>query len=149
MTRKPWLVACIAIFAAAPALAKSTPAKPLNLNLPLQFSRPSASATHGTAKPTPTSKPKPHVANPARTWKPPVPPPYAFMPACNNKAYKKPHMFGSAGIGVFSGSDIEGNYETGTVSVAKALGSCSHPSGGITFSLGFGRETINGPGWPP
>lgn len=144
MTLKPWLVACAAIFAATPALAQSSPAKPLNLNLPLQLTPSAASTTHGAAKFAPASTRRQHGARPDDTRGTDIQPPYAYLPACNDKAYKRARVFGSAGLGAFSGSHIEGNYQTGTVGIAKALGSCDHPSGGITFSFGFGRETING-----
>ncbi|MGH9436884.1 MAG: hypothetical protein ACRD22_03090 [Terriglobia bacterium] len=147
MTLKPWLVACIAIFAATPALAQSSSAKPLNLNLDLKFTPRAASTTHGKAKSTPASKPRPHGAHPADTRDTDPPPPYAYLTTCNNKAYTKPRVFGGVGLGVFSGSHIEGNYQAGTVGVAKALGSCNHPSGDIVFSFGFERGTINGPFW--
>lgn len=148
MTLKPWLVACIAIFAATPALAQSSPAKPLNLNLPLQFTPAAASTAHGMAKSTPASKPGQHSTPPDDLPNISVQSPYTYLPGCNNKAYKRPRVSGSVGLGVFSGSHIEGNYQAGMVSIAKALGSCNHPSGGIIFNFGFGRETINGPFWP-
>ena len=147
MTLKPWLVACVAIFAATAAMAQPSSATPLNLNLPLQFAPAAASARHGTAKSAPASKPPQHGALPGPVGDTGVQPPYAYLPACNNKAYKKPRVFGSVALGAFSGSHIDGNYQAGTVNVAKALGSCHHPSGGITFSFGFGRETIDGPFW--
>lgn len=160
MILKPWFAACIAIFAAAPALAQLPSAKPLNLNLPLQYTPATASSTHGTAKSAPASKSRQHAAQPDAARDPDGRPPYVhdpnappphvhvYAPACNNQAYKRPRVFGSVGLGVFSGSHIEGNYQTGTVSIAKALGSCYHPTGGIIFTIGFGRETINGPFWP-
>ena len=148
MILKPWLTACIAIVAATPALAQSSSAKPLDLNLPLQFTPATASTAHGTAKSAPASKPRQHGAHPDNTRATGMQPIYAYLPACNNKAYKRPRVFGNVGLGAFSGSHIEGNYQTGTVNIAKALGSCNHPSGGVTFSFGFGRESINGPAWP-
>lgn len=158
MIPKPWFAACIALFVATPALAQSSPAKPLNLNLPLQYAPAAASTKHGTAKSVPTSKSRHHAAQPGTTRDPdarppytrdPNPqPPYVYAPTCNNKAYKRPRVFGSVGLGVFSGSHIEGNYQAGSVSIAKALGSCYHPDGGIIFSFGFARETMNGPFWP-
>ncbi|MGH8128762.1 MAG: hypothetical protein ACRETC_10485 [Gammaproteobacteria bacterium] len=148
MTLKPWLVACIAIFAAAPALAQSPPAKPLNLDLDLQFTPATASTTHGKAKVAPASKPRQQGAHPDDTRDTAVQPPYAYPPACDNKAYKKPQIFGNVELGAFAGSHFEGSYQAVMVGIAKALGSCDHPSGNIIFSLGVGRETINGPGWP-
>lgn len=148
MTLKPWLVACIAIFAAAPALAKPPATKPLNLNLPLQFTPTTATTGHGAAKSDPATKPQPLIARLGDSRDTGVQSPYAYLPRCNNKAYKKPRVFGNVALGAFSGSHIEGNYQAGTVSIANALGSCNHPSGGVTFSFGFGRENINGYGWP-
>lgn len=149
MPLRSWLVACIAIFAATPAVAQSSSAKPLNLNLPLQFSAAPASTTHGSKQSLQASKPRQNRTQPGDTRYADLPPPYAFPPGCNNEAYKKPHVFGSATVGAFAGSHIEGNSQATTVSIAKALGSCNHPSGGIIFNFGFSRQTINGSGWPP
>lgn len=149
MIPRPWLVACIAVFAAAPALAASSPAKPLDLSLPLQFVPAPASTTHGASKSAPATKPRRHGAQPDPLGATGMQPPDAFLSACNNKAYKKSRVFGNATVGAFSGSQVEGNYQAGRVGVAQALGSCSHPSGGIIFSVGFSRASVNGPYWPP
>ncbi len=149
MTFKPWIVTCIAIFAATPAWAQSSSTRPLNLNLPLQFTGPAAASTsHGKTKSALPSQPPKQVARAGDTRNTDMQPPTGIQPACNNKAYKSPRVFGNVGLGAFSGSGIEGNYQVGRVSVAKPLGSCSHPSGGIIFSFGFGRTSINGPSWP-
>ena len=148
MTLKPWLIACIALFAATPALAHSSSARPLNLDLPLPFTPAAAGTTHGAAKSARASKPRPHSAHLDDSRDTGMETPYASLPTCDNEAYKKPRVFGNVELGAFSGSHIDGNYEAGRVSVGNALGNCNHPSGGITVSFGFGRATINGPSRP-
>jgi hypothetical protein len=45
-----------------------------------------------------------------------------------------------------SGSHMSGNYQTGTVNITKAFGSCDHPSGGVSISVGAGRGHFHGRG---
>ncbi|MEO8811041.1 MAG: hypothetical protein ABI386_12430 [Rhodanobacter sp.] len=58
--------------------------------------------------------------------------------ACDDSTYNKAQVHGSVGMGVVGGNHISGNYQTGSVSVSKAFGSCDDPSGGINFSISSG-----------
>ena len=57
----------------------------------------------------------------------------AEAPACDDSKYNDAQVHGSVGMGVVGGNHVSGSYQTGEVSVTKALGDCEHPSGGIGF----------------
>ncbi len=57
---------------------------------------------------------------------------------CDDSTYNKAQVHGSVGVGVVGGNHVSGNYQTGSVSVSKAFGSCDDPSGGINFSISSG-----------
>lgn len=59
-------------------------------------------------------------------------------PDCDDSTYNQPQMHGSVGMGVFGGNHVSGNYQTGTVNLRQAFGSCDHPSGGVSISVGAG-----------
>ena len=59
-------------------------------------------------------------------------------PDCDDSTYNQAQVHGSVGMGVMSGNHVSGNYQTGTVNVSKAFGSCDDPSGGISISIGTG-----------
>ncbi len=68
-------------------------------------------------------------------------------PPCDDYTYNQPQVHGSISTGIVSGSHIgTGSYSGGVVSVSKAFGSCDHPGGGISISVGgttsngFGRR---------
>jgi len=63
---------------------------------------------------------------------------------CDDYSYNQPQMHGSVGMGVVGGSHFSGNYQTGTVNLSKAFGSCDHPSGGVSISIGGGTGHFNG-----
>jgi len=63
---------------------------------------------------------------------------------CDDYSYNQPQMHGSVGMGVVGGNHFSGNYQTGTVSLSKAFGSCDHPSGGVSISIGGGTGHFNG-----
>ncbi len=65
-------------------------------------------------------------------------------PTCDDAAYAQPQVHGSVGMGVVAGNRISGNYQTGAVQVTKALGSCDHPSGGMSLSIDVGRGNFGG-----
>ena len=67
-------------------------------------------------------------------------------PECDDSTYNQPQVHGSVGMGVASGSRFSGNYQTGTVNVTKAFGSCDEPSGGISISVGAGTGHFHGRG---
>lgn len=151
MTRP--LLTLAASLLAASAMAQ-TSSKPLNLKLPPD-SLPAASSTapapasssttSTTAKPVnPTSR-SPGVyygdtsgrmGNTEETTH--------TQSACDDSTYNQPQVHGSVGMGVVGGSHMSGTYQTGTVSVSKAFGSCDDPHGGISISIGGGNGNFHG-----
>lgn len=67
-------------------------------------------------------------------------------PDCDDSTYNQPQVHGSVGMGVVGGNHFSGNYQTGTVNVTKAFGSCDDPSGGISISVGGGNGNFHGRG---
>ena len=65
---------------------------------------------------------------------------------CDDSSYNKPQVHGSIGMGVVGGNHVSGNYQTGSVSVSKAFGSCDDPSGGINFSISSGTGNFHSRG---
>jgi hypothetical protein len=57
---------------------------------------------------------------------------------CDDYSYNRPQLHGSVGMGVVGGNHLSGNYQTGTVNLRQAFGSCDHPGGGISISVGAG-----------
>ncbi|PWK91986.1 hypothetical protein [Fulvimonas soli] len=66
------------------------------------------------------------------------------VPACDDATYNQPQMHGSVGMGVMSGNHVSGNYQTGTVSLSQAFGSCEHPTGGVSISVGGATGHFHG-----
>ena len=134
------LPALLATLLAAPAWAQST-AQPLNLKLP-PSDLPAASST--AAAPahdapgvyygdTSGRMGNTEVARDAR-------------PECDDSTYNQPQVHGSVGMGVVGGSHFSGNYQTGTINVTKAFGSCDDPGGGMSISIGAGTGRFHGRG---
>jgi hypothetical protein len=67
------------------------------------------------------------------------------VPSCDDATYDQPRVHGSVGMGVVGGSHFSGNYQSGTVHLSKAFGSCDHPSGGISISVGVSQDHFHGP----
>lgn len=63
---------------------------------------------------------------------------------CDDATYNQPQVHGSVGMGVMSGSHIDGSYQQGTVNLSKAFGSCDHPTGGISVSVGTSTGHFHG-----
>jgi hypothetical protein len=55
---------------------------------------------------------------------------------CDDATYNQPQVHGSVTTGVVSGSHFSGGYTGGGVTVSQAFGSCEHPSGGMSISVG-------------
>jgi hypothetical protein len=138
---------------------------PLNLKLPAN-----APASSGSAAPAASStdtKPVPNTAN-ATTQATSATGNYAKDPpgtyygdtsgamgrsetaasqpavACDDATYNQPQMHGSVGVGVESGRHGSGSYTGAGVTLSQAFGSCTHPTGGMSISVGgtqghFGR----------
>jgi len=62
---------------------------------------------------------------------------------CDDYRYNQPQVHGSVGMGVVSGNHFGGSYQTGRVNLTKAFGSCDHPTGGISISVGAGSGHFN------
>ncbi len=60
----------------------------------------------------------------------------AALEHCDDAAYNQAQLHGSVGMGVVAGSHVAGNYQGGTVNLSKAFGSCDHPTGGVSISIG-------------
>ncbi|MBS0556633.1 MAG: hypothetical protein JSR27_04370 [Proteobacteria bacterium] len=68
---------------------------------------------------------------------------------CDDGAHSQPQVHGTIGMGVVAGNHVSGNYQTGSVSMTKALGSCDHPSGMVGLSIRVGRGRFNGRNYGP
>lgn len=58
---------------------------------------------------------------------------------CDDATYNNTQVHGSVGMGVVSGSHVGGSYQTGDVNFTKRTGSCDHPTGGVSVSIGVGQ----------
>jgi hypothetical protein len=140
MNIKRHLTALATILLVATASAQ-TANKPLNLKLP-PSDIPAASST--AAKPA-SSKPGVYygdtsgrMGNNDTTA--------ATTTDCDDYRYNQPQVHGSVGMGVVSGNHVGGSYQTGTVNLTKAFGSCDHPTGGVSISIGGGTGSFHGRG---
>ena len=70
----------------------------------------------------------------------------AATSSCDDYSYNQPQVHGSVGMGVVSGNHASGSYQTGTVNLTKAFGSCDHPTGGVSISIGGGTGNFHGRG---
>ena len=137
MNMQRFLPALLAIALVAPAWAQSA-SKPLNLKLP-PSSLPASSSSTADSKTVQPARDAPGVyygdtsgsmGNTEVVTR--------SKPDCDDSTYNKPQVHGSVGMGVVGGNHISGNYQTGTVNVSKAFGSCDKPAGGISISVGTG-----------
>jgi len=157
---------------ATAAWAQDT-AKPLNLRLPADYEpAPSSTAAAPAATTTTTMSPRgptgPTVApknggeNVAVLPSRPSDPPGTYygdmsgrmegsdvaddVPRCDDATYNKPQVHGSISTGFVSGSGRgnSGNYQAGAVNVTQAFGSCDHPTGGVSISIGAGQDNFGG-----
>jgi len=63
---------------------------------------------------------------------------------CDDATYNQPQVHGAISTGVVSGNHFSGSYTGGGVTLSQAFGSCEHPTGGMSISVGgttghFGR----------
>lgn len=148
----------LALAATLLASAAAAQDKPLNLKLPPNYvpapsstaAAPASGAT-GTAVPTVTKSGESVAVTPSR----PKDPPGTYygdtsgrmegvdvaddVPRCDDATYNKPQVHGSVTTGVVSASHGgSGSYQAGTVSLSQAFGSCDHPTGGVSISVGGG-----------
>ncbi|MBB3228553.1 hypothetical protein FHW69_003195 [Luteibacter sp. Sphag1AF] len=67
------------------------------------------------------------------------------VPRCDDATYNKPEVHGSLTAGVVSSSrGGSGNYQAGAVNLSQRFGDCSHPTGGISISIGTGTGSFSG-----
>lgn len=64
--------------------------------------------------------------------------------SCDDATYNQPQVHGEVTTGVVAGNHFSGNYTGGGVTLSQAFGSCEHPTGGVSISVGgttghFGR----------
>jgi hypothetical protein len=128
--RSPLPAVLLAALLATPAWSQEA-GQPLNLKLP-----PSDLPAPASTAPKPASAPgvyygdhSGHTAADDET---------AAAPDCDDATYNQPQVHGSVGMGVVGGSHVDGNYQHGTVNISKAFGSCEHPTGGVSVSIGAG-----------
>ena len=70
---------------------------------------------------------------------------YAARPdACDDATYNNTQVHGSVGMGVVGGNHVSGNYQTGDINFTKRTGSCDHPTGGVSVSIGVGQGQFHG-----
>ncbi len=132
MNIQRFLPALLATLLAAPAWAQSA-GKPLNLKLP-----PSEIPAPGSTAAAPAhDAPGVYYGDTSgRMGNAEVA--IDGRPDCDDSTYNEAQVHGSVGMGVMSGNHVSGNYQTGTVNVSKAFGSCDDPGGGISISIGTG-----------
>jgi hypothetical protein len=138
-------------FLATAAVAQE---KPLNLKLPPDYVPAPASTAAAPATSTAPAATK-SGDNVAVTPSRPKDPPGTYygdtsgrmagadvaddVPRCDDATYNKPQVHGSVSTGVVSASHGgSGSYQAGTVSLSQAFGSCDHPTGGVSISVGGG-----------
>jgi len=157
---KTFLTLAATSLVATAALAQD---KPLNLKLPPDYVPAPASTTAAPAgnttqtAPAVTKSGESVAVTPSR----PKDPPGTYYgdtsgrmdnvevaddaPRCDDATYNKPQVHGSLTTGVVSASHGgSGSYQGGAVSLSQAFGSCDHPTGGVSISVGgtqghFGR----------
>ncbi|KZC19437.1 MULTISPECIES: hypothetical protein [Rhodanobacter] len=134
------LVALAASLLATTAWAQ-TAGKPLNLKL-LPSDTPAASST--AAKPAASAPGVYYGDTSGRMGNNDTTAAATPTDDCDDYSYNQPQMHGSVGMGVVGGNHVSGNYQTGTVNLSKAFGSCDHPSGGVSISIGGGTGHFNG-----
>lgn len=55
---------------------------------------------------------------------------------CDDATYNQPQVHGEVTTGVVAGNHMSGGYTGGVATVSQAFGSCEHPSGGMSISVG-------------
>ncbi|HXP00939.1 MAG TPA: hypothetical protein VN813_10560 [Luteibacter sp.] len=159
-------ILALAAFTSLLATATVAQEKPLNLKLPADYvpapasstAAPAASTGSTTTAGAPVTKSGDSVAvTPSR----PKDPPGTYYgdtsgrmagadveddgPRCDDATYNKPQVHGSVSTGVVSASHGgSGSYQAGAVSLSQAFGSCEHPTGGVSISVGGGTGHFNG-----
>ncbi|UPG86471.1 hypothetical protein L2Y94_03670 [Luteibacter aegosomatis] len=157
---KPTLALAALLLVSVGAMAQDA-SRPLNLKLPPDYV-PASSATAaapahaGTTAGAPRGSGESVAVTPSR----PKDPPGTYYgdtsgrmadtaiaddePRCDDATYNKPQVHGSVSTGVMSGSHgRSGDFQSGVVNLSQAFGSCDHPTGGVSISVGGGTGHFN------
>lgn len=134
-------VALALCLSALPALAQDA-RKPLDLKL-APGSVPAAAASSASSGTTPTQTPagvyygdtSGRIYSQATTQRTAAP--------CDEDRYGQTQVHGSVGAGVVAGGHVSGQSQSATVHLSKAFGSCDHPSGGVSISIGVRRDDVH------
>jgi hypothetical protein len=119
--------------ATAPASSSSTAAKP-------GADKPTATASSDSNSTRPKDAPGVYYGDTSgRTYHEDEDRVAAGRQDCDDATYNNTQVHGSVGMGVVSGSHFGGNYQTGDVNFTKRTGSCDHPTGGVSVSIGVGQ----------
>lgn len=137
MPRPLSALALIASLLALPAWAQST--RPLNLKLP-PSDLPATAST--TAKPAASAPGVYYGDTSGRTAADDA----VAAPACDDATVNQPQVHGSVSTGVVAGHHVDGSYQGGTINLSKTFGSCDHPTGGVSFSIGASTGHFHGRG---
>ncbi|HEV2538618.1 MAG TPA: hypothetical protein VGU03_02815 [Frateuria sp.] len=130
------LALLLASLLTAPAWSQDARA-PLNLKLP-----PSDLPATASTAPRPASAPGVYYGD--HSGRTAADDQAEATPACDDATFNKPQLHGSVGMGVMSGRHVDGSYQQGTVNLSKAFGSCDHPTGGVSLSIGTGSGHFHG-----
>lgn len=129
--------ALLSLLLAAPAWSQNA-GQPLNLKLP-----PSDLPASASTAPKPATAPGVYYGDTSgRT----AADDEATVDDCDDATYNQPQLHGSVGVGVMSGRHVDGSYQSGMVHLSKAFGSCDHPTGGVSVSIGAGSGHFHGRG---
>ena len=139
MTIQRLLPALLLTLLAVPLWAQTT-GKPLNLKLPPS----DLPAAGGTAAAPARDAPGTYYGDTSGRMGNNDSATAATTADCDDYRYNQPQVHGSVGMGVVSGNHFGGSYQTGRVNLTKAFGSCDHPTGGVSISIGGGTGHFNG-----
>lgn len=155
MFTKLLLALACSLALSSPALAQSAPHHPLNLEVPPSDIPPAPASTHASPNPAPASSSarsaaaQPGVYYGDTSGRAGLADAGNMPPPCDDSTYNKPQVHGSVGMGVIAGSHVSGNYQNGSVRYSQAFGSCEHPTGHVSISVGVGQGHLDGRGWHP
>jgi hypothetical protein len=154
------ILALAASFLATAAVAQE---KPLNLKLPPSYVPAPASTAAAPATPTSPVVTKSGESVAVTPTRPKDPPGTYYgdtsgrmegvdvagdVPRCDDATNNTPQVHGSLTTGVVSASHGgSGSYQAGTVSLSQAFGSCDHPTGGVSISVGGGQGRFGHGRW--
>ena len=149
MNMQRLLAALATSLLAASAMAQTGNGKPLNLKLPPNSLPASSSTTAAPAASSTAAKPASrapgvYYGDTSGSMGDTGDAAAQTRPACDDSTYNQPQIHGSVGMGVVGGSHMSGNYQTGTVNISRAFGSCDDPHGGVSISISGGNGHFHG-----